>query len=129
MPIMMMSEMPFPMPRSVICSPSHMTKIVPAVIVMIVMSLKKRPGFGTTPAAMFSRKNAMPIAWMIERATVPYRVYCVIFFRPSSPSFASFSKYGITACRSWMMIDALMYGMMPSAKIVTRLKLPPAKRS
>ena len=78
---------------------------------------------------MFSRKIAMPMPWMIESTTVPYRVYCVIFFRPSSPSLASFSKYGMTACSSWMMIDALMYGMMPSAKIVTRLKFPPAKRS
>ena len=67
----------------------------------------------------------MPIAWTIERATVPYRVYCVIFLRPSSPSFASFSKYGMTAWRSWRMIDALMYGMMPRAKIVDAVEVPP----
>jgi len=29
MPAKMIREMPFPMPRSVICSPSHMMKAVP----------------------------------------------------------------------------------------------------
>jgi hypothetical protein len=32
----MISEIPLPIPRSVICSPSHMTKIVPAESVSIV---------------------------------------------------------------------------------------------
>ena len=56
--------------------------------------------------------------WTRARTTVPYRVYWVIFLRPSSPSLASFSKYGTTACRSWKMMEALMYGMMPRAKMV-----------
>ena len=30
---------------------------------------------------------------------------------------------------SWRMIDAVMYGMIPSAKTVKRLKLPPANKS
>ncbi len=33
MPAMMMSEMPLPMPYSSICSPSHIRKTVPTVIV------------------------------------------------------------------------------------------------
>ena len=33
MPAMMMSEIPFPMPYSSICSPSHMRKTVPTVMV------------------------------------------------------------------------------------------------
>ena len=37
MPAKMMSEMPLPMPRSVICSPSHMTNAVPVVSVRIAM--------------------------------------------------------------------------------------------
>ena len=32
----MMSEMPLPMPRSVICSPSHMSSMVPAVSAITV---------------------------------------------------------------------------------------------
>ena len=43
----MMSEMPLPIPCSVIFSPSHMTKIVPAVWVMMVERVKMKPGFGT----------------------------------------------------------------------------------
>ena len=34
MPAKMMSEMPLPMPRSVICSPTHIMKAVPVVSVM-----------------------------------------------------------------------------------------------
>ena len=37
MPAKMISEMPLPMPRSVICSPSHMTNAVPVVSVRIAM--------------------------------------------------------------------------------------------
>ena len=45
----MMSEIPLPIPRSVIFSPSHMTKIVPVVMVRIVEQPERRiPGCGTT---------------------------------------------------------------------------------
>ncbi len=42
-------------------------------------------------------------------------MYCVMRFCPASPSLRSFSSAGITTCSSWMMIDAVMYGMIPSA--------------
>ena len=44
MPAKMMSDMPLPMPRSVICSPSHMMKAVPVVSVSTVISRKPQPG-------------------------------------------------------------------------------------
>ena len=44
MPAKMMSDMPLPMPRSVICSPSHMMKTVPVVSVRTVISRKPQPG-------------------------------------------------------------------------------------
>ena len=44
MPAKMMSDMPLPMPRSVICSPSHMMKHVPVVSVSTVISRKPQPG-------------------------------------------------------------------------------------
>ncbi len=44
MPAKMMSEMPLPMPRSEICSPSHMTKTVPVVRVRRVSRMKPQPG-------------------------------------------------------------------------------------
>ena len=102
MPAKMMREMPFPMPRSVICSPSHMTKAVPVVRVRIAIrtngifppsdvgSLKTR-NFPVGVVAAQSQR-AIPAPWTTERTTVPYRVYCVIFRRPISPSLESFSR-------------------------------------
>ena len=46
-PEKMISDMPLPMPRSVICSPSHMTKHVPVVSVSTVISRKLQPGLIT----------------------------------------------------------------------------------
>ena len=43
MPAKMISEMPLPMPRSEICSPSHMMKAVPVVSVSTVMIGKPMP--------------------------------------------------------------------------------------
>jgi hypothetical protein len=51
MPAKMMSEMPLPMPRSVICSPSHMMKAVPAVREMTVSRRKPSPGVDDAHAA------------------------------------------------------------------------------
>ncbi len=48
MPAKMMSEMPLPMPRSVICSPSHMMKQVPVVSEITVISSNVIPGLATT---------------------------------------------------------------------------------
>ena len=47
MPAKMMSDMPLPMPRSVICSPSHMTNAVPVDSVRIVISRNPQPAFVT----------------------------------------------------------------------------------
>ena len=43
-PTKMMSEMPLPMPRAVICSPSHIRNIVPPTSVMTQDARKNRPG-------------------------------------------------------------------------------------
>jgi hypothetical protein len=42
-PAMMISEMPLPTPRAVICSPSHIRKIVPPVSVITVDMRKAKP--------------------------------------------------------------------------------------
>ncbi len=44
MPAKMSSDMPLPMPRSVICSPSHMMNIVPVISVTTQMKRKPQPG-------------------------------------------------------------------------------------
>ena len=59
MPAKMMSEMPLPTPRAVICSPSHIRKMVPPTSVMQVVMRKKKPGSSTTLPAP-SRPMAMP---------------------------------------------------------------------
>ena len=55
-------------------------------------------------------------------------MYCVIFAYPASPSFCSCSSFGMTTVRSWMMIDAVTYGMIPSAKSEKRDSAEPEKR-
>ncbi len=70
MPAKMMSEMPLPMPRLVICSPIHMSSIVPLVSVSMVERRKNQPGFITT-FAVCSSPMAMPSAWIAARPTVP----------------------------------------------------------
>ena len=59
MPDMMISEVPLPMPRWVICSPSHIRNMVPPVSVITVEMRKNRPGSVTTLPAP-SRPTAMP---------------------------------------------------------------------
>ena len=51
------SDMPLPMPRSVICSPSHMTNIVPVVSVRTSSAGSPSPGLNTSgsPPAMSRR--------------------------------------------------------------------------
>ena len=44
MPTKMIRDIPLPMPRSVICSPSHMINAEPVVSVMTVISVKLKPG-------------------------------------------------------------------------------------
>ncbi len=59
----MIMEMPLPMPNSVIFSPSHITKMVPAVMVIMVRIRNPKPGLGTTArplGARDSRNMEMP---------------------------------------------------------------------
>ena len=51
MPAKISSDMPLPMPRSVICSPSHMMKTLPVVSVSMVISTKPMPGLMHEAAA------------------------------------------------------------------------------
>lgn len=96
MPTNIMRDMPLPIPRSVICSPSHMRNVVPVVRVTIVRSLKSHPGLRTmaSPAGplMDSRPTAIMKPCRILRPMVEYLVYWVMTFLPCSPSFCSFSS-------------------------------------
>jgi preprotein translocase subunit SecY len=80
MPAKMMSEMPLPMPRSVICSPSHIRNAVPVVRERTVSSRKLQPGSVTTsppvkppppPRPKPSSQVAMKKPWTIDSPMVP----------------------------------------------------------
>ena len=58
MPTKMISEMPLPMPRAVICSPSHIRNMVPPTSVMTQDATKNAPGVWAKPPAC--SEMAMP---------------------------------------------------------------------
>jgi len=64
----MIMEMPLPMPRSVICSPSHIRNTVPVVSVMAAVITKLGPGLMTTPWPCSA--TDMAIDWKAARITV-----------------------------------------------------------
>ena len=70
MPAKMISDMPLPMPRSLICSPSHMIKAVPVVSEMMVSMTKPKPGLMTMPPCIAMSPSAMPNDCTMERPTV-----------------------------------------------------------
>ncbi len=71
--------------------------------------------------------NARPVDCSSASTIVTYRVVWLIFFCPDSPSLDQASSFGITTWRSCMMIEAVMYGMMPSAKTASRRERPAAR--
>ena len=90
-PVKMMSDMPLPMPRSVICSPSHMMKAVPVVNVSTHRKRNRSDDMVTmvAPVELFVSVSAMANDCTIASSTVTYRVHCVILRRPTSPSVCS----------------------------------------
>ena len=64
----------------------------------------------------------------MPRPMVRYRVYWVSLAWPDWPCFFSCSNRGMTTVSSCTMIDAVMYGMMPSAKTLSRSSAPPENR-
>ncbi len=66
-----------------------------------------------------------PMPCTMHRPTVARRVHSMIFWRPVGPSCCNCLSVGTTCPRSWKMIDAEMYGMTPSPKIVECPNAPP----
>ena len=67
-----------------------MMNALPVVRVIMVMSLNFQPASSAKPP--FSKPTAMPNDCTALKITVMYRVHCVIFLRPSSPSFCSLAS-------------------------------------
>ncbi len=127
MPAKMMKLMPLPRPRSLMSSPSHMSRIVPVVKLMsrLIVSMLNRSLAGMTPFAL--SRMLIPYPWAIARGTVSSRVYWFSLLRPYSPSRLSSSRAGITPRMSWMMMLALMYGFTPRPMIDAAASPPPEK--
>ncbi len=68
MPVKISRLMPLPIPRSVICSPSHMMKAVPVVSVSTVSRINAGPEIVTMP--WLFKPNAIAIDWKAARMTV-----------------------------------------------------------
>ena len=70
MPAKMISDMPLPTPRSLICSPSHMMKADPVVSDSTVSMTNPKPGLMTIPCPMDIRPWAIPNDCSTERMMV-----------------------------------------------------------
>ena len=70
MPTKMMSEMPLPTPRAVICSPSHIRNIVPPTSVMTQASLEEEPRIMGEIARLEAPREAIGLEGG-EKDTVP----------------------------------------------------------
>ena len=63
MPAKMISEMPLPRPRSVICSPSHIRNIVPVTSVTAETTRNDDARLEHQPRLRFERRSRSPSAW------------------------------------------------------------------
>ena len=72
-PEKIISDIPFPTPLKVICSPNHIKKVVPATKEMVVIILKVKPG-SITKLPAFSRPTETPYPCKQAINTVPYLV-------------------------------------------------------
>ena len=72
MPAKISSDMPLPIPRSVICSPSHMMNTEPAVRVSMAINTNPTPGLTTScvPTLLRSKLTAMPSDCRAESTAV-----------------------------------------------------------
>ena len=107
----MISEMPLPMPRSVISSPSQTRNMVPAVRDRTAARVGRNesgpnPTLVSTPACC--RSTIWAKAWAMAMGTVPQWVMRFILMRPASPSRDRFCNWGMTGVSSCMMMDAVM---------------------
>ena len=116
-------DIPFPIPFSDICSPSHIKNIVPVTRVTIVEKTKPDPLYKAIPCDC--NATATPPACSVDKPRVPKRVYCVIFFLPDSPCFLISFKAGMVADINCIIIEADMYGIIPRARILKRSSAPP----
>ena len=71
MPAKMMSEMPLPTPRLVICSPIHISSMVPPVSVITAEMRKNQPGIDHDDGRRMLEADGDAEACIAARPTVP----------------------------------------------------------
>src|ERR687892_507235 len=118
------SDMPLPMPRSVMSSPSHMITAVPAVMVMTMTAMTPADSSGMISSGQFwnspplRASETIVVACSTASPMVRYLVYWVILVWPAWPSFLRASRRGITTVSNCRMMLAVMYVMMPSVNTI-----------
>ena len=108
MPAKMMSEMPLPMPRAVICSPSHIRNTVPPVSVMTVDRRKNMPGSDDQTGLPFQAdRDAIGLQRGQEHGAVA-GVLVDLLAALLAFLLQLLRDAGDTVVISWMMIEAEM---------------------
>ena len=111
MPAKIISDMPLPMPRSVINSPSQTRNIVPAVIEIMAAVVGSRaspakPTLVSTPLCCNS--TSCPNPWAKAIGTVIQWTMRLTLARPASPSRDICCNWGMTGVSSCITMDAVM---------------------
>ena len=89
--------------------------------------LKLKVSTSLTPE--YDSNADIPIAWPKPIKIVKYFVYWLNFsYTASPPSFFISFNFGVVATINWTIIEDVIYGMIPSAKIEQRLIAPPENR-
>ena len=125
-PAKIIKEIPLPIFFSDINSPIHIRNIVPAVI-KDTATIRSNLSILLIIPWLFN-KVIIANPWSIAKGTVAYLVYWLNFCLPASPdSWYNSFTWGNIIVRSCIMIEAVIYGPIPS---ITREKFsipPPVK--
>ena len=120
-------ETPFPMPFSVISSPSHIRSSVPAVITLRAANVINGESGSIIPCRERSVKNANPCT--NEKGTASILPYWLNLCFPASPSsLYILSRAGKTIVKSCVTIVAVMYGPSPSMTMENCSRAPPVNK-
>ena len=123
-PININNDIPFPIPFAVICSPNHIRMDVPVTNPVTTNAPVRNESSTNIPADLYDKYN--PIPSTKANIIVNIFVYLLIFCLPTSPpSLVSLSKAGIIIAKSWITIDAVIYGVIDIANTENLENAPP----
>ena len=130
MPAKMMKLMPLPMPRSVISSPIHITRMVPAARVTIWLMVSKLRMSKSDDRCRCGAQDGQVAVGLEQRQRHGQVARVLVDLVAAVLAFTlSAWRRGTTPVISCMMIEALMYGFTPMATIEKVDRPPPENRS